>query len=72
MRHAQLRKPIAAADTAHRRAIVDGRQLKGMQLEELTGMPSAWDEQQHRLTFERFAKIKPRPLNHDRDMGRIR
>jgi hypothetical protein len=40
MRHAQLRKPIAAADTGHRRAIVDG-QLKGMQLEELTrAMPS--------------------------------
>jgi hypothetical protein len=53
-------------------AILDGRQRKAMQLEELTGMPSAWDEQQHRLTFERFAKIKPRPLNHDRDMGRIR
>jgi hypothetical protein len=40
MRHAQLRKPIAAADTGHRRAIVDG-QPKGMQLEELTrAMPS--------------------------------
>jgi hypothetical protein len=38
-------------------AILEGGQPKGMQLEELTGaMPSAWKEQKHRFTFERFAK----------------
>jgi hypothetical protein len=31
-------------------AIIDGRQPKGMQLEELTGlMPSGWDEQRQRI-----------------------
>ena len=66
-----LRLTLLAPDIVE--AILDGRQPKGMQLEELTrAMPSAWEEQQHRLTFERFAKSKPRPFTDDRDMGRIR
>ena len=49
-RHSQLRQPTAAAHTAgagYSEAILEGRQPKGMQLEELTnGMPSGWEEQQ--------------------------
>jgi hypothetical protein len=53
-------------------AILDGLQPKGLQLEELTGaMPSGWEEQKHRFTFERFVKSEPRPFTDDRDMGRI-
>ena len=66
-----LRLTLLAPDIVE--AVLDGRQPKGMQLEKLTrAMPSAWEEQQHRLTFERFAKSKPRPFTDDRDMGRIR
>ena len=66
-----LRLTLLAPDIVE--AILDGRQPKGLQLEELTrAMPSAWEEQQYRLTFERFAKSKPRPLTDDRDMGRTR
>ena len=66
-----LRLALLAPDIVE--AILEGRQPRGLVLEELTrAMPSAWEEQQHRLTFERFAKSKPRPFTDDRDMGRIR
>ena len=49
-RHAQLRQPAATADAAGARhsveAILDGRQPKGLQLEELTKpVPTGWQEQ---------------------------
>ena len=66
-----LRLTLLAPDIVE--AILEGWQPKGLVLEELTrAMPNAWEEQQHRLTFERFAKSKPRPLTDGRDMGRIR
>jgi hypothetical protein len=43
-----LRLTLLAPDIQE--AIIDGRQPKGMQLEELTGvMPSEWDEQRRRI-----------------------
>ena len=43
-----LRLTLLAPDIQE--AIIDGRQPKGMQLEELTrAMPSAWDDQRSRL-----------------------
>jgi len=43
-----LRLTLLAPDIVE--AILDGRQPKGMQLEELTGsMPSGWDEQRRRV-----------------------
>jgi ParB-like chromosome segregation protein Spo0J len=46
-----LRLTLLAPDIVE--AILDGRQPKGMQLEDLTqALPSAWDEQRRRL----FAK----------------
>ena len=43
-----LRLTLLAPDIQE--AIIDGRQPKGMQLEELTGvMPSTWDEQRRRI-----------------------
>ena len=43
-----LRLTLLAPDIQE--AIIDGRQPKGMQLEELTGsMPSGWDEQRRRI-----------------------
>ena len=43
-----LRLTLLAPDIQE--AIIDGRQPKGMQLEELTGvMPSTWDEQKRRI-----------------------
>ena len=51
--YAQLRQPAAAADAAgagHLEAILDGRQPKAMQLEELTdAMPSEWEKQRKAL-----------------------
>jgi hypothetical protein len=45
-----LRLTLLAPDIQE--AILDGRQAKGMQLEELTGrMPSAWEEQRERFAF---------------------
>ena len=52
-----LRLTLLAPDIVE--AILEGRQ-KAMQLEEVTrAMPSGWEEQQDRSTFERFAKSKP-------------
>jgi len=43
-----LRLTLLAPDIQE--AIIDGRQPKGLQLEELTGaMPSGWDEQRRRI-----------------------
>jgi hypothetical protein len=53
-----LRLTLLAPDIVE--AILDGRQPKAMELEEVTrAMPSGWEEQQDRSTFERFAKSKP-------------
>src|SRR5512132_1165877 len=50
-----LRLTLSAPDIVE--ASLEGRQPKAMQLEEVTrAMPSGWEEQPHRLTFERFAK----------------
>jgi hypothetical protein len=66
-----MRLTLLAPDIAE--AILEGRQPRGLVVEELTrAMPSAWEEQQHRFTFERFAKSKPRPFTDHPDMGRIR
>src|SRR5512132_2650971 len=66
-----LRLALLALDIVE--AILEGRQPRGLVLEELTrAMPSEWEEQQHRLTFERFAKSEPRPFTDYPDMGRIR
>ena len=52
-RHAQLRQSAASADVAgagYSEAILEGRQPKAMQLEELTGaIPSEWEEQRKAL-----------------------
>jgi hypothetical protein len=46
-----MRLTLLAPDIVE--AILEGRQPKGLVLEELTwAMPSAWEEQQHGLTFE--------------------
>ena len=49
-----LRLTLLAPDIQE--AIIDGRQPKGMQLEELTGvMPSGWDEQRESLAIAHSA-----------------
>jgi hypothetical protein len=56
-----LRLTLLAPDTQE--AILDGRQPKGIQLEDLTRtLPSAWNEQLQRLFAERGAGILGRSL----------